>query len=155
MATRGIIAMELAGGRWHGRYAHWDNNPERMTTVLSNLIERDGILDVYRTLLINNYSWSVIDDTQTAKDELGYDKNNVIVGYGVKHDDVTDSESWYDSESMCLSWADYLYVMNRHGVSVYTVNTVITKDNPDGESKDITKLQSVHTWEELRNRVTA
>lgn len=154
MATRGIIAMELANGRWHGRYAHWDNNPERMTTVLSNLVERDGLLDTYRTLLINNYSWSVIDDTQTAKDELGYDKNNVVVGYGVKHDDVEESD-WYDSESKCLSWADYLYVMNKDGLSVYSVMTVRTDDNPDGESKDITELQSVHTWEQLRDRVTA
>ena len=154
MATRGIIAMELANGRWHGRYAHWDNNPERMTTVLSNLVERDGLLDTYRTLLINNYSWSVIDDTQTAKDELGYDKNNVVVGYGVKHDDASESD-WYDSESMCLSWADYLYVMNKDGLSVYSVMTVRADDNPDGDSKDITELQSVHTWEQLRDRVTA
>ena len=125
-----------------------------MTTVLSNLVERDGLLETYRTLLINNYSWSVIDDTQTAKDELGYDKNNVVVGYGVKHDDVEESD-WYDSESKCLSWADYLYVMNKDGLSVYSVMTVRADDNPDGDSKDITELQSVHTWEQLRDRVTA
>lgn len=146
--------MELASGRWHGRYAHWDNNPERMTKVLSNLVERDGLLSVYRTLLIDNYSWSVIDDTQTAKDELGYDKNNVVVGYGVKHDDANESD-WYDSESMCLSWADFLYVMSKDGLSVYSVTTVHTDDNPDGDSKDITKLLSFHTWEQLKEKAGA
>ena len=34
MATRGIIAVARAGdGCWRGRYAHWDNYPERIVPV--------------------------------------------------------------------------------------------------------------------------
>ena len=45
MATRAIIAVERAQG-WRGRYAHWDNYPERMVGVLGALVERDGITQV-------------------------------------------------------------------------------------------------------------
>jgi hypothetical protein len=118
MSTRAIIASELAGGRWHGRYAHWDNYPHRVVPLLAELRERDGLAKVVQTLLHDHNSWSVI--TTEPRDETMSD--NYCEGYGIFHTDTPDDEySWYAPEDKSFSWADYVYVMRRDGVTVYSV----------------------------------
>jgi hypothetical protein len=143
MATRAIIAVERAQG-WRGRYAHWDNYPERMVGVLGALVERDGITQVVTTLINDNASWSVIDHEQGDTDEFR-DEKNIRVGYGIVHDDIDkdSDEAWYTEETGAYSWAQFVYVMRRNGVSVYTVES--------GENNTETlKHLACHTWEEAK-----
>jgi hypothetical protein len=143
MATRAIIAVERAQG-WRGRYAHWDNYPERMVGVLGALVERDGITKVVTTLINDNASWSVIDYEQGDTDPFG-DSQNIRKGYGVTHDDIDkDSDmAWYTEETGAYSWAEYVYVMRRNGVSVYKVES--------GNPEPLTHL-ACHTWEEAKRQ---
>lgn len=141
MATRGIIAVERAQG-WRGRYAHWDNYPQRMVGVLGALVERDGLTKVVTTLINDNPSWSVIDNEQGSTDEFR-DEANIRVGYGIVHDDIdkdTD-EAWFTEEGTDYAWAEFLYVIRKNGVSVYTLN--------EGEAP---KHLACHTWEEAKRQ---
>ena len=143
MATRAIIAVERAQG-WRGRYAHWDNYPERMVGVLGALVERDGLTQVVTTLINDNPSWSIIDHEQGDTDEF-QDEKNIRVGYGIVHDDIhkDSDEAWYTEETGAYSWAQFVYVMRANGVSVYTV------ESGEGNTETLKHL-ACHTWEEAK-----
>jgi hypothetical protein len=135
MATRGIIALGNNGclrDGWRGRYAHWDNYPERMVGVLGVLVARDGYEKVAQTLVTDTASWSVIDHTKTQDNPDLYigEVCNIVNGYGVKHDDIDkdDQYSWYDDECGEFAWACYVYVMTEHGVEVNTVERIDDSD---------------------------
>jgi hypothetical protein len=115
-----------------------------MVGVLGALVERDGITQVVTTLINDNASWSVIDHEQGDTDEFR-DEKNIRVGYGIVHDDIDkdSDEAWYTEETGAYSWAQFVYVMRRNGVSVYTVES--------GENNTETlKHLACHTWEEAK-----
>jgi len=148
MATRGIIAVGnngCLGEGWRGRYAHWDNYPERIVGVLGALVSRDGYEKVVQTLIHDNVSWSTIDnDTTRFSDEMWGDdyRRNVIDGYGVVHDDMSplDEFAWYDDECGAYSWACYVYVMTEHGVEVNTIDRI--------DDRDVVTPSAFYTWAE-------
>jgi hypothetical protein len=120
MATRGIIAVERAGG-FRGRYVHWDNNPERMVTTIGALVKRDGITQVVTTLINNNQSWSVINNLQTKEDDL--DPVSIVEGYGRIHTDMEENDpyAWFTEKDDDLAWAEYVYVIRKNGLDVFSV----------------------------------
>ena len=123
MATRGIIAVQRAGG-FRGRYVHWDNYPNRMVDVLGNIAKRDGLTKMVTTLINDNASWSVIDDQQGTEDKgIGYSQKNMIEGYGVVHDDIdkNDPTSWFTENDTEFAWAEYIYVIRDTGLEVFKV----------------------------------
>ena len=145
MATRAIIAVERAQG-WRGRYAHWDNYPERMVGVLGALVERDGITQVVTTLINDNASWSIINPDTTGYESDPLTRTEILrKGYGIVHDDMDkdSDQSWYTEATGAYSWAEYVYVMRRNGVSVYKVES--------GETETLTHL-ACHTWEEAKRQ---
>jgi hypothetical protein len=148
MATRGIIAVTRAGdGAWRGRYAHWDNYPERIVPVLDRLIRRDGATQVVETLINNNQSWSVVDDKQELDDPmLGNDTASVVVGYGRIHLDLepNDPTSWFTEDDIELAWADWVYVIHHSGIEVMKV---VKND----EGNDVAVPDKFHLWEEIPN----
>lgn len=150
MATRAIIAVERASG-WRGRYAHWDNYPERMVGVLGELVERDGITQVVTTLINDNPSWSIIDPKAGDESMEPYgdrDQVGLRKGYGIVHTDIDkdDDMAWYTETTGAYSWAQYVYVIRRNGVSVYTVE----KDDESGD--EVLKHLACHTWEEAKRQ---
>ena len=148
MATRGIIAVTRAGdGCWRGRYAHWDNYPERIVPVLDRLIRRDGATQVVETLINNNQSWSVVDDKQELDDPmLGNDTASVVVGYGRIHLDLepNDPTSWFTEDDIELAWADWVYVIHHSGIEVM-------KFVKNDEGNDVAVPDKFHLWEEIPN----
>ena len=146
MATRGIIAVQRADG-WRGRYAHWDNYPERIVPVIGRLVERDGITKVVTTLINNNQSWSVIDDKQEFFPVTLTENENdsVVVGYGVIHTDLepNDPSSWFTDEDTELAWAAYVYVIRHSGVEVMKVVR-------EGDA-DVAVPDQFYLWEEIPN----
>ena len=148
MATRGIIAVARAGdGCWRGRYAHWDNYPERIVPVLDRLIRRDGATQVVETLINNNQSWSVIDDKQELDDpSLGNDTAGVVVGYGRIHLDLepNDPTSWFTEDDIELAWTEWVYVIHHSGIEVMKV---VKND----EGNDVAVPDKFHLWEEIPN----
>lgn len=148
MATRGIIAVARAGdGAWRGRYAHWDNYPERIVPVLGRLVERDGATKVVETLINNNQSWSVVDDKQELDDPLlGNDTDSVILGYGRIHTDLepNDPSSWFTEDDIELAWASYVYVIHHSGIEVMKVEK-------NDEGHDVAVPDKFHLWEEIPN----
>lgn len=121
MATRGIIAEPTKDG-WRGRYSHWDNNPERMVSVLRSLVARDGIETVRQTLIHDYASWSVIDAEQSGSDPMSdYHDHSLIEGYGRIHTDVDKSDPtlWFTSNDRDdLAWAEWLYILHNDRVEV-------------------------------------
>lgn len=145
MATRGIIAVARAGdGAWRGRYAHWDNYPERIVPVLGRLVGRDGATKVVETLINNNQSWSVIDDKEKIDDPLVEDTTSVIVGYGRIHLDLepNDPSSWFTEDDIELAWAEWVYVIHHSGIEVMKV---VKND----EGNDVAVPDKFHLWEEI------
>lgn len=145
MATRGIIAVAKAGdGAWRGRYAHWDNYPERIVPVLGRLVGRDGATKVVETLINNNQSWSVIDDKEKIDDPLVEDTTSVIVGYGRIHLDLepNDPSSWFTEDDIELAWAEWVYVIHHSGIEVMKV---VKND----EGNDVAVPDKFHLWEEI------
>lgn len=146
MATRGIIAVQRADG-WRGRYAHWDNYPERVVPVIGRLVERDGVTQVVTTLINNNQSWSIIDDKKMKNDPELYEGENdsVVEGYGVIHTDLepNDPNAWFTEDDTELAWAEYVYVIRDFGVEVLKVT------REDGA--DVAKPHTLHLWEEIPN----
>lgn len=147
MATRGIIAVARAGdGAWRGRYAHWDNYPERIVPVLGRLVERDGATKVVETLINNNQSWSSIDDKAKIEDDPlleGYD-DGLVVGYGRIHTDLepNDPSSWFTEDDIELAWAEWVYVIHHSGIEVMKV---VKND----EGNDVAVPDKFHLWEEI------
>lgn len=139
MATRGIIAVQRAGG-FRGRYVHWDNYPSRLVDVLGSIAKREGLTQMVTTLINDNASWSVIDDEQgTEVGMLGYDKDNIIKGYGVIHSDMNplDDLLWFTEKSTDFAGAEYLYVIRGEGLEVF---------NLDNDSPVSTEI---HAWETI------
>lgn len=147
MATRGIVAHTTANG-WRGRYAHWDNYPQRMVETLGKIVERDGYSHATHTLLYQHASWSVIDHEVTVAGEtekLGVTPDRVLDGYGVFHDDVSldDPEQWFLNGDGDYGWAQWLYVMHPTKLEVYSIN-----------GSDI-EPHAVYTWDEASKMVWA
>lgn len=142
MATRGIIAVQRSSG-WRGRYVHWDNDPERMVEVLTNLVKRDGIMQVALTLIDNTASWSIIDDACTCPADA-FDKQNIVEGYGVTHSDIDPNSdaAWYTEETEDYSWAEYIYIIRQAGIEVLTV-----RRQEDGT--ETTLPYGIHFWADL------
>lgn len=146
MATRGIIAVQRADG-WRGRYAHWDNYPERIVPTIARMVERDGITKVVTTLINDNQSWSVIDDKQEKFPVTLTDNENdsVVVGYGVIHTDLepNDPSSWFTEDDTELAWAEWVYVIRDFGIEVMKV---VKQDG-----NDVAVPDRLHLWEEIPN----
>jgi len=146
MATRGIIAVQRADG-WRGRYAHWDNYPERIVPTIARMVERDGITKVVTTLINDNQSWSVIDDKQEKFPVTLTDNENdsVVVGYGVIHTDLepNDPSSWFTEDDIELAWAEWVYVIRDFGIEVMKV---VKQDG-----NDVAVPDRLHLWEEIPN----
>lgn len=146
MATRGIIAVQRADG-WRGRYAHWDNYPERIVPTIARMVERDGITKVVTTLINDNQSWSVIDDKQEFFPVTLTDNENdsVVVGYGVIHTDLepNDPSSWFTEDDTELAWAEWVYVIRDFGIEVMKV---VKQDG-----NDVAVPDRLHLWEEIPN----
>ncbi len=126
MATRAIIAVKRSQG-WRGRYAHWDNYPERMVGVLGQLAHRDGLTQVVTTLINDNPSWSIINpDTRGYENDPLTRTETLRKGYGIVHDDMyKDSDhSWYTEAT---------------GVTVYTVQA--------GDTETLERM-AFYTWAE-------
>ena len=144
MATRGIIAVQRADG-WRGRYAHWDNYPERIVPTIARLVERDGKVKVVETLINNNQSWSTIDDAQAKHTDPLYEGENdsVVEGYGIIHTDLepNDPSAWFTDEDTELAWAEWVYVIRHSGVEVMKV---VKQDGNDVAIPD-----QFHLWEEI------
>jgi hypothetical protein len=115
-----------------------------MVGVLGALVERDGLTQVVTTLINDNPSWSIIDHEQGDTDEFR-DEKNIRVGYGIVHDDIDkdSDEAWYTEETGAYSWAQFVYVMRKNGVSVYTV------ESGEGNTETLKHLVC-HTWEEAK-----
>jgi hypothetical protein len=148
MATRGIIAVQRANG-WRGRYVHWDNYPERIVPIIGRLVERDGATKVVTTLINDNQSWSVIDDTQKPYSEADKDMawaEGAIEGYGVIHTDLepNDPSTWFTEDDTELAWASYVYVIRDIGVEVLKV------ERTDADT-DVAVPHAFHLWEEIPN----
>lgn len=143
MATRGIIAVQRADG-WRGRYAHWDNYPERIVPIIGRLAKRDGLAKVVTTLVNDNQSWSIIDDSPNRE---FYDEKNIIDGYGAVHDDLepNDPSSWFTEEDTELAWAEWVYVIRDIGLEVMKVVN-------DG-TQDKAVPYEFHLWEEIEHEL--
>ena len=141
MATRAIIAVKRSQG-WRGRYAHWDNYPERMVGVLGQLAHRDGLTQVVTTLINDNPSWSIINPDTTGYESDPLTRTETLrKGYGIVHDDMDkdSDQSWYTEATGAYSWADYVYVMEATGVTVYTVQA--------GDTETLERM-AFYTWAE-------
>lgn len=146
MATRGIIAVQRADG-WRGRYAHWDNYPERIVPVIGRLVEREGKVKVVETLINNNQSWSVIDDKETTPvvNDIPLHDDAIIEGWGRIHTDLepNDPSAWFTDEDTELAWAEWVYVIRHSGVEVMKV---VKQDG-----NDVAVPDQFHLWEEIPN----
>jgi hypothetical protein len=142
MATRGIVARATNEG-WEGRYAHWDNYPERMVYVLGELVARDGVGKVVETLIINNASWSSIDPF-AKKGETGLcDPEAVVNGYGVIHlDSPLDETEPFTQNDTELAWAEWLYIIHDTILEVRRIER-------DENGNDITVYHNAFPWESI------
>lgn len=145
MATRGIVAIATKEG-WNGRYTHWDNYPQRMVGVLAELVARDGLEQVTKTLVSDNPSWSVIDPTtkpSVTGEPSHYEQHKCVTGYGYVHTDIDALENALFTQSDTdLAWCDWLYIMSDTGLEVRKIER-------DENGNDVTIHESLHTWESI------
>ena len=129
----------MRGDDWlyGGRYAHWDNYPERMVPTLGALVRRDGYAKVLDTLLMRNFSWSIVDEH--AKEDASLP--NRVAGYGDTHCDADDIDSWITLWPKDLEndlWgAEFVYVIDDVGVTTFN-------------ALDLRNRIGYHTWEVAR-----
>lgn len=146
MATRGIVARATNEG-WQGRYAHWDNYPERMVEVLGELVARDGLDKVIQTLITQTPSWSIIDPL-TKPSEVGepslYEAHTCVTGYGYAHTDVevSDPSALFTHKDTDLAWADWLYVIHE---TMLEVRRIVRNEN----GQEVTVYENAYPWESI------
>lgn len=138
MATRGIIGVDCGNGTWQGRYVHWDNYPDRIVPLLAELVERDGWEKVIDTIINKRASWSTLDPYVDESSPF-FTRENYEPGYGFFHTD--GAMEIYTDETGYYSWAEYVYVMNDEGVTVYTVK---------GVEEETLEYESRFTWSEAK-----
>lgn len=138
MATRGIIGVDCGQGTWRGRYVHWDNYPERIVPLLAELVERDGISKVVETIVNKHESWSTLDPSVDESSPF-FTANNYEKGYGFFHPD--GSMGIYTNETGYYSWAEYVYVMDDAGVTVFSVV---------GDDPETVAFEKRFTWAEAK-----
>jgi hypothetical protein len=142
MATRGIIAKATSEG-WEGRYSHWDNYPERMVNVLGELVARDGVAKVIRTLITDNPSWSQVEPLAKRGESGLYDQHRLVEGYGYAHTDVTIEESdLFTSKDVELAWAEWLYIIHETMLEVRKIEQTES-------GHDYTVHHSTYSWESI------
>lgn len=153
MATRGIVAHATSKG-WRGRYAHWDNYPERMVAVLGELVARDGRSAVAHTLCYEHASWSVIDPLakpSEAGEPSLYEAHACVTGYGYAHTDTSldDPSAWFTHEDTELAWCEWLYIIHE---TMLEVRRIVRDEN----GKDVTVYENAFPWESIAtHEVTA
>jgi len=138
MATRAIVGVDCGAGAWEGRYIHWDNYPERMVPLLAELVERDGWQKVVDVIVNKRQSWSMLDPNVDESSPF-FTRDNYEPGYGFFHSDGM-MES-YTNETGYYSWAEYVYVMDDEGVTVFTVH---------GDEPETTEFDARFTWSEAK-----
>ena len=125
MATRGIVAHSLSesANTWQGRYSHWDNYPERMTYVLGELVARDGVDKVIKTLITDTASWSQIEPMAKSGTPNLYEDKALIEGYGYAHTDVEldDPSALFTNDDTEFAWCDYVYIIHHDYLEVRTI----------------------------------
>lgn len=119
---------------------HWDNYPKRMVGVIAELVARDGIEQVCKTLISDNPSWSQVEPMATTGTSSLYEQHKLVEGYGYAHTDVTleDSDLFTHADKE-LAWADYLYVITDVSLEIYNIER-------NAEGHDVPMHYASHAW---------
>lgn len=121
MSTRSIIAKQ-DGDSWRGRYAHWDGYPSHQGKSIWDIVQRDGWEKAVKTLVDDNFYWSVLRPWQ-ENDPAEEDRWNVVTGYGIAGNELQgDSDEWYTPENYTDSWCEYVYVISEGGLMVIRIH---------------------------------
>ena len=120
MATRSVVAIP-AGDGWMGRYVHWDGSPGSRLPVLLDLVKRDGLDAVIRTVIEDNYGWSYLDSTQTHELD-GYHTDGRFIarpGYGAAYTLNQAGGSQMETDTTADPvWIEYVYIMGPRTITV-------------------------------------
>lgn len=110
MSTNSVIAIPQ-GDHWHGRFCHWDGNPQSLLPRLQTIVRRDSA-EVAAELLTKQ-TWSTIGPDQhlDSENSLGERAFNVV-GYGLAHSTEQEgSHDWIeaDGDDWGAQWAYVIY----------------------------------------------
>jgi hypothetical protein len=112
--------------------------------LLSELVDRDGLATVIETIINKRTSWSTLDPHVDESSPF-FTADNYEPGYGFFHTDGGTSDL-YTQDTGYYSWAEFVYVMDDEGITVFTV-TALEPETLDFEAR--------FTWAEARAQRTA
>lgn len=124
MSTRCVLAVPHGDG-WRGRYSHCDGYPSAKVNELFELVARDGVEKVVKTLTEDYYGWSSVQpehDGSPLNRNHGHDERfQAVKGYGIAYTTVQGQSSpdhWitHDGDD---NWAEYAYVIAEKCLTVY------------------------------------
>jgi hypothetical protein len=120
MATRSYVAAETERGII-GVYVHWDGYPEGRLSVLRDLVARDGLATVVKTIVGKPNGWSHLS-ADPGNNELSIGMQDgrfgVVPGYGVEYTTVQGqarTEYWTPETNSAESWCEYVYIIRTNG----------------------------------------
>jgi len=130
MSTRSAVARP-EGDSWKGRYVHSDGYPTWQLRQLRELIARDGVETVLKTIVDDNYGWSYLKPDESGPLSAGHTDGRfkVVPGYGVAYTDTkisgmpgqdgqpyqqSTADDWItpDGDDSGTEWAYILYPTN-------------------------------------------
>lgn len=122
MGTRSIIAIPEGKTGFRGRYCHWDGYPGGVGHALRSIVLRDGMETAIRTLIIDNYGWSIVNARaeQELNSTTAYGRLAPVTGYGIAYttkDGQSSPDSWLTRKDE--SWCEWAYVLRSDRIDVY------------------------------------
>lgn len=118
MGTRSYVAAETERGII-GVYVHWDGYPDGRIPVLRELVARDGLATVVKTIVGKPNGWSGLSAHDTELSPGMQDgRFEAVPGYGIQYttvDGQADDSYWTPETHDAESWCEYLYIIRTDG----------------------------------------
>jgi len=139
MSTRsavGALRVSSTDNVFRGRYVHYDGYPIGLGPVLQQLVNRDGLAKVLKTICEDHYGWSSLDPSVTPDTVTGRgDGFEVVPGYGTAYTTANALSGggareghWIEQGDLFIEW---LYALGERGIDV--IKPVIAGRDADGD----------------------
>jgi hypothetical protein len=94
-----------------------------MTYVLGELVARDGVDKVIKTLITDTASWSQVEPMAKSGEPSLYEDKALIEGYGYAHTDIEldDPYALFTDTDTDFAWCDYVYIIHHDYLEVRTI----------------------------------
>lgn len=128
MGTRSAVGVRNENGQYKGRYIHWDGYPSWVGLKLRELIDRDGVQQVVKTIVLDNYGWSNLNPREEGPLSTGYSDGRfkVVPYYGIAYtteQNQSTPDDWIEEPGDLGT--EWLYLIEEDG------SILVKGGNPD------------------------